>query len=207
MLATFFTIWVLHLAAAVTPGPNILLVSHLAASTSRRTALYAASGIAFASVIWASGAALGVSALFAAFPRFRLALQLIGAGYLLYLAIRMWRSPQQQSSVVRTFNASRAFRVGTLTTLSNPKAALFYGGIFSTALPAHPTPGVVVAVVAMILVNALCWYCLLAYLFSHASVQASYDRKRRLFARASSAILGGLGAWLLAMSLREVVRD
>jgi len=92
MLSTFVTIWLLHVAALLTPGANVLLVSQLAASGHRRSASYAALGVAIGAAIWSSSAVLGVSALFAAFPAARLFLQVAGATYLLYVASRLWRS-------------------------------------------------------------------------------------------------------------------
>src|SRR5436190_3725223 len=124
MLSTFVTIWLLHVAALLTPGANVLLVSHLAASGSRRSAYYAALGVAIGAAIWSSAAVLGVSAVFAAFPAARLSLQVAGAVYLLYVASRLWRSRAPAASPSSSLQATRAVRAGLLTNLSNPKSAL-----------------------------------------------------------------------------------
>jgi threonine efflux protein len=41
MLSTLVTIWLLHVAALLSPGANVLLVSQLAASDHARSARYA----------------------------------------------------------------------------------------------------------------------------------------------------------------------
>ena len=69
MVSTFVTIWLLHVAAMLTPGANVLLVTQLAASGQRRSASYAALGVASGAAIWSTAAVLGVTALFAGFPR------------------------------------------------------------------------------------------------------------------------------------------
>jgi threonine efflux protein len=92
MLSTFITIWTLHVAAMVSPGPNVLLVSQLAASDRARSAAFAALGITCGAALWATCAVLGVNVVFVAFPGLRLALQIAGGVYLLYVAIRLWRS-------------------------------------------------------------------------------------------------------------------
>src|SRR6185295_16304890 len=92
MLSTLVTIWVLHVAAMVSPGPNVLLVSQLAASDRARSAVFAALGVTFGAALWATCAVLGVHVVFVAFPELSLALQVAGGVYLLYVAIRLWRS-------------------------------------------------------------------------------------------------------------------
>jgi len=206
MLSTFITIWILHAAALLTPGANVLLVSHLAASGDRRAASYAAVGVAIGAFIWSSAAVLGVSALFAAFPAARLFLQVTGAVYLLYVASRLWRSRAAAAGGARPLAATRALRAGLLTNLSNPKSALFFGSVFSAALPAQPGAGVLAAAVALVVVNALCWHLLLAVLFSSKAVQAGYAAQRGVFARVAGAVVGALGLSLLVASLREARR-
>ncbi len=206
MLAVLVTIWLLHVAALVVPGANVLLVSHLAASGNRRSASFAALGVAIGALLWSGAAVLGVSALFAVFPAARLFLQVAGAVYLLYVASRLWRSRAPQDGTSQPLTASRALRAGFLTNMSNPKSALFFGSVFSAALPAEHGTALLAAAVAVVVVNALCWHLLLAFVFSRKRVQAGYAAKRELFARLSGALLGALGLTLLVTSLREARR-
>ena len=59
MISTLIMVWVLHIAALVTPGANVLLVTHLAANGDRRAAMWAAAGITLGAVIWSTAAVLG----------------------------------------------------------------------------------------------------------------------------------------------------
>ena len=206
MLSTFVTIWLLHVAALLTPGANVLLVSQLAASGHRRSASYAALGVAIGAAIWSSSAVLGVSALFAAFPAARLFLQVAGATYLLYVASRLWRSRGSTAGDPRSLSAVPALRLGLLTNLSNPKSALFFGSVFSAALPAQPSGAVLGTVVALVVFNSLCWHLLLAFVFSRGVVQAGYAAQRDRFARAAGAVVGAVALSLLVTSLREARR-
>jgi threonine/homoserine/homoserine lactone efflux protein len=206
MLSTFATIWFLHVAALLTPGANVLLVSQLAASGARRSAVYAAWGITVGAAIWSSAAVLGVSALFAAFPAARLVLQVAGAMYLLYVATRLWRSRSARPANADGPTIARAFRAGLLTNLSNPKSALFFGSVFSAALPANPGAGLLAAAVLLVVLNALAWHLLLAFIFSRKAVQAGYAAQRGVFTRVAGAVVGALGLSLLFASLREARR-
>jgi len=203
MLTTFVTIWLLHMAALMTPGANVVLVSHLAAGGDRTSAMYAAVGVTMGAAVWSSAAVLGVGALFAGVPSTRLFLQVAGALYLLYVAYRLWSSHAPMTSKPGSLPAAQALRLGLFTNLSNPKVALFFGSVFSTALPADPSAAVLSSAVVLVVANALCWHVLLAYLFSRAAVQNGYAAHRRLFSRVAGAVVGALGLSMLVAALRE----
>ena len=207
MLSTLLTIWLLHMAALITPGANVLLISQLAASGQARGATLAAWGVATGAALWSSAAVLGVHALFAAFPAFRLGLQVAGALYLLYIASRLWRSTASATAGDAPWMGGwRAYRLGLLTNLSNPKSALFFGSVFSTALPAEPGPLLLTAAVLLIVCNATAWHLGLAYVFSRRRVQAGYAAQRGWLGRVACAALGALGVGLLVASVREARR-
>ena len=69
MAATLTTLALLYLAALIIPGPNLLLLTHTAASASRRTALGVALGISTGTVLWVAVAVFGVQQIFDAAPR------------------------------------------------------------------------------------------------------------------------------------------
>lgn len=207
MLSTFITIWLLHVAALITPGANVLLVSQLAASGQQRSAMRAALGVAAGAAVWSSAAVLGVHALFAAVPAVRLVLQVAGALYLLYVASKLWRAQAASAeSSAPDLPAWRAFRLGLLTNLSNPKSALFFGSVFSAALPPEPSAAMLAGAVVLIVGNALVWHLGLAYVFSHRRVQAGYAAQRGIVGRLAGAALGALGLSLLVASVREARR-
>lgn len=204
MIATLAIIWTLHVAAMLTPGANVLLITQLSASGNARGAACAALGITAGAAIWSSSAVLGVHTLFTAFPSVRILIQVAGALYLFYLALRLWRSQSSVPGPTALFSSTRAFRMGLFTNLSNPKSALFFGSVFSAALPVSPAAPVLFGVIALIVLNALWWHLLLAYVFSRAPVQSGYAAQSGLLSRLAGALLGALGVGLLIASLREV---
>jgi threonine/homoserine/homoserine lactone efflux protein len=204
MLTTLITIWILHVAAMATPGANVLLVSQLAASDRAQSAVFAALGVTLGAFIWAASAVLGVHAVFQAFPGLRLALQIAGGIYLLLVASRLWRAGAAALTEGRASVSRRAaFRLGFLTNITNPKSALFFGSVFAASFPAAPSPLLQITAVAMIVLNALCWHTLLAYLFSRARVRSAYTRVRGLANRVAGVVVGVLGLGLLLATLRD----
>jgi len=204
MASALLTILVLHVAALVIPGQNVLVISQLAASDGRRTASYAALGITLGAAIWSTTAILGVVTLFNSATTTRTLLQIIGSLYLLYVAFRIWRTTSSYSAGVTRLSDRSAFRTGLLTNLTNPKSPLFFVSIFSAALPSMPSPLMVVLAVLLAVFNALWWHLLVAFVFSHGLVQRAYERHRKALSRISSATIGVLGVSLLVSALREV---
>ena len=202
---TLASIWLLQMAVMLVPGPNVLLVTQLAASDHARSAAFAALGLTVGAGIWATSAMLGINILFHAAPALRLALQIAGGLYLLYVAGRLWRSGSAATSGAQAAPASAlaAFRLGFLTNITNPKSALFFRSVFASAFPPQPDTMLQVSAAVMIVVNVLCWHLLLAFLFSRGRVRAACARSRNAANRMASAAVGTLGLGLLVASMRE----
>ncbi len=204
MVTVLLTVWLMHMAVMVSPGVNTLLVSQLAASGRAGSVRFAVLGICTGTTFWAGAALFGVQALFAAMPGVRLALQVAGGVYLLYLASRLWRAPATAwHTAPHSLRPWAAYRLGLLTNLTNPKAVLFFSSVFATAFP--PDPGwALQAMAAMVAVlNAFFWHLFLGKLFADARIQGAYGRARGLANRVSALALGGFGAAMLVATLRE----
>lgn len=141
-----FELWAVYLAAAVglslTPGPNGLLsLTHGARYGLGPTVFTVVGGvIGFMLLIAASLAGLG--ALLAASETAFTVAKWIGAAYLVYLGVRLWRAPAsavciaQDDADRREASPSRLFAQGFLVAASNPKAMIF----FAAFLPQFMTP-------------------------------------------------------------------
>lgn len=90
MISTLARIWILHVAAMMSPGANVLLVSQLAASDDSANAMRAALGITVGAAIWSASAVLGGDAV-QRLPSLRLGPRW-WAVYLLWVASRLWRA-------------------------------------------------------------------------------------------------------------------
>ena len=176
----------------------------LAASGRRPNALSAALGVAVGSALWASLAVFGVSIIFTAFPVLRIALQVVGGFYLLYLASRLWASGNLHTAVgAKSVSNWSAFRLGLLTNFTNPKAALFFGSIFSACFPSSPNSLLLVGAVTIVFLNAWGWYSGVAHLFSWRTIRNAYLRNIAVAGKFAGIVLGTLGLRILLVSLRE----
>lgn len=113
------------LALNFTPGADMMFAVASGASGGAKAAVAASLGINLGVVAHIILAAGGVAALIAAEPLAYDAIRYVGAAYLIWLAVQMWRA----SSVVATQTAKtpllRVASRGFLTNILNPKTALF----------------------------------------------------------------------------------
>ena len=201
MLPVLISIALLHWVILVTPGANVLVVTSLAASQSRRVAFFAGLGVTAVAGVWS---ALGVGAVFAAHPALRLSIQVAGGLYLIYVALRLWRSGTSSAAhEAAELSALAAYRVGFLTNIMNPKSALFFACVFATLMPEQPSPLLLSLAVVVVLANAFAWHTLLAVAFSHSRIQTAYARSHALVARVAGALVGVFGIRLLYSALQE----
>ena len=130
------------LLLAVTPGPDMAVVTKNALAHGRRGVLLTTSGIALALVAWVTATAVGLSALLRTSGDVLFALKLVGAFYLAYLGIRtLLESRQRPADLLAgappAAPAHAVFRQGFLSAISNPKLGVF----FVTFLPQFVLPG------------------------------------------------------------------
>lgn len=125
---------------AITPGPDMTLFVSRALQQGRAAGLMSMAGALFGSVVHTMLVAFGLSALIAASATAFFVVKLVGALYLLWLAIQTIRhgsalTVSREKRERRTL--SRVFFAGLLVNLLNPKIALF----FLTFLPQFVTAG------------------------------------------------------------------
>jgi threonine/homoserine/homoserine lactone efflux protein len=130
------------LLLAVTPGPDMAVVTKNALAHGRRGVLLTTTGIALALAIWVSATAVGLSALLRASGELLFVLKLVGAAYLAYLGVRtLLESRRRPADLLAEAPppapAHAIFRQGFLSAISNPKLGVF----FVTFLPQFVAPG------------------------------------------------------------------
>ena len=137
-----FETWVAFAAASsvllVIPGPTVLLVVSYALGQGWRTALPMAIGVALGDFTAMTLSMLGLGALLATSATLFTALKWVGAAYLVYLGIKLWRAGGTLDAAPRTDAVSAAKMLGHawLVTALNPKSITF----FVAFLPAFLDP-------------------------------------------------------------------
>ena len=105
------------LVAIASPGPALLMALRTTLSGGRRAGIAVGAGLGLMAATWTLIALLGLGVVFELFPAVYVAARIAGAGYLLYLAYRIWRDASAPVEA-RGTPARHAFRQGSSSTCS-----------------------------------------------------------------------------------------
>lgn len=187
---------------AVTPGPDMAVVTKNALAHGRRGVFLTTAGIALALVVWVLATALGLSAILRASANLLFALKLIGAAYLTYLGVRTLIESRHRPADLLAATpppaaAHAVFRQGFLSAITNPKLGVF----FVTFLPQFVVPGqsvlprllqlgIVFAVIGFL------WMNVYGLSVTRLRAMITASRVRQWMQRVTGVVLLGFGARL-----------
>jgi RhtB (resistance to homoserine/threonine) family protein len=198
-LAIIIGATLIWLAAVVSPGPNFLVVSRLALSRSRGSAIGAAFGIAIGSLIYAALTMFGLSVLILRFAWLGDTIRIVGGTYLVWLGIQAWRArpedlhPAAAGAAQDVRSLLRGLRVGFLTEITNPKTIAFFLGLFAAAVPAATPFWAKLAVLSAGVMIEAAWYTAVAFALSSGPMRAAYRKARRTVDRVLGTLLIAVG--------------
>ncbi len=181
--------------ATISPGPAILLVTSVSLQYGPSRSLMTIAGNVSGLFLMSSASVLGLSSLLLYSNTAFAVIKFIGAAYLIYLGIRLWRNGLGFSGITATATPPRRrslFSQGLFVALSNPKAIAFTTALFPQFISVSDplTTQFTILVVTFMAFSAACLfaYALLAHKVRHRSTRLTSDRLAgRLF---GSAFIG-----------------
>lgn len=186
----------------VTPGPDTAYIVGRGLQFGWRGGAAAALGVGTGCLVHVAAAAAGLSALLMASTLAFSVLKWVGAGYLIWLGLRMLLSKPRDftatAGVAPTLSLGSVFRQGMLTNVLNPKVALFFLAFLPQFVAADASnKALAFLVLGLIFVVNGTLYCLALAAFAARAA----DRLRR-----SGSVLQwinrGLGALFVALGIR-----
>ena len=201
-LAAFLAVALLHLMAAISPGPAVLMSARTGVTEGLRTGFFLSVGIGIGGVIWAMAALFGLNIVFQAAPALLWALKIIGGGYLIYMAYGMWKTADQPLDMGEKGrlprSAAQAFRLGLITQLANPKPAVLFSAIFVGTVPPQTPVWVYAALLLVVFLNETIWNTAVARIFSFDRSKAAYISLKSIIDRSFGGLLALLGVKIAA---------
>ncbi|KNH06045.1 Homoserine/homoserine lactone efflux protein [Candidatus Burkholderia brachyanthoides] len=151
------------------PGPTVLLVVSYALGHGRKYAFATTLGVALGDLTAMTASMLGLGVLLAASAELFMVVKLVGAAYLFYLGIKLWRAPVIDTDVVRPSGDLRTGRIMAHTyavTTLNQKSIIFFVAFLPQFVDPHTASVSQIAIfeatfVGLAVANALA-YALLA---------------------------------------------
>ena len=185
---------------AYIPGPAMLYAAAQTVARGRWSGLMAALGIHLGGYVHVLAAATGLSVLFHAVPPLYMAAKLVGALYLIWLGVSLFRAKIQGNAtlpVIERKSARRAFFESITVEVLNPKTAIFFMAFLPQFIDASATFPVWLQFVALgTIVNLMFSSADIVCVFLAGAMIARLRRSgraQRLMQRAGGAVLVGLG--------------
>ena len=196
----FLTVFLLHLFAVMSPGPDYVLVTRQSIRYGRRVALWSSGGIGFGILFHSLLAVTGILFFIASNNFYLIFLKLICSAYLLYLGI---------SSIINTSNFDQnrvkddkwsnanGFVAGLLTNLTNVKALLFFITLFGVVLDSQSQGNLILYGIYMAFTTFV-WFSLVSYIFTSDIFKSQFLKFFKFFEKF-------LGVVLVIIALQLVV--
>jgi len=135
-LSTWFLFAAAAIAAILSPGPAVCLAVTNSVAFGWRRVAFSSLGNVTGLLVISSVTMLGLGALLKASASIFTGFKLVGAGYLIFLGLKQWRTQGSVFTQAATGEVpgedrpARLFRQGLLIALTNPKAILFFSALF-----------------------------------------------------------------------------
>ena len=194
------------LIAAISPGPATLALAGTSMASGRRAGLALASGITSGSLIWSVSAAAGLGAVMLANAWVFEIVRYFGVTYLLFLAYKSARSALSEKDIAlrsMSGNAAKLYSKGLLLHVTNPKAVLFFGALYSIGVPPGAAIGDLIIVILAVGLQSAIVFHLYAVIFSSKVMANSYLRARRWCEAAFAIGFGVAGFKILTAKLTQ----
>lgn len=175
-MTAFLTIALLHFLAVVTPGPDFTMVTKNAIVYSRRSGIYTALGIALGICVHITYCILGLAIVIAhSLILFNL-IKYIGATYLIYMGIlalftAKTGTKHYQQNINNDLSPRQSLSQGILCNVFNPKATLFFLGLFTLVVKPQTPVLIQMAYGLEMFLMTFLWFSLLAIFMTRDTIK------------------------------------
>tara|TARA_R110001583_G_scaffold45917_1_gene144296 strand:+ start:1622 stop:2230 length:609 start_codon:yes stop_codon:yes gene_type:complete len=200
-LTLWFSLAIICLLGAMSPGPSLMVVLRHSLSNGRRHGIFAALahgvGVAGWAMLTISGLALLVTEQPVLFRFFTYA----GASYLAWMGVKALTSKGQALLEIDKTQAplTEAVRDGAMIALLNPKLAVFFFALFSQFVSAEmASTDQWITVLTVASIDSL-WYIVVAVIVSNSRVLERLQKQSVVIDRISGLVLFGLALRVISL--------
>ena len=137
MIETLLSFSLATVALALSPGPDNIYVLTQSLAHGSKSGIATTAGLISGCIVHTALLAFGISALITASEGLFIAIKIIGAAYLLYLAFKVFRADaaiQISEGNTQKKSSWNYFKTGVIMNLLNPKVMLFFIAFFPAFL-------------------------------------------------------------------------
>ncbi|WP_350635101.1 LysE family translocator [Pseudoalteromonas sp. GW168-MNA-CIBAN-0100] len=201
-LAAWFSLVVVCIMGAMSPGPSLAVVLKHTMSGGMKNGMLAALSHGVGVGLYAAASLLGLGTLMAQFPTVYQVLVYLGAGYLAYLGLKiLLAKPNNDELQVQKseISAVKALQDGFAIAFLNPKLAIFFLALFSQFIdPQNLTLSIGIIMCLTVFVIDTGWYLLVAVL-------TEVSKNRFGFTKQNPWLDKILGVVFIALAIKVVI--
>lgn len=180
-LSVILTVALVHLLAVISPGPDFIMITRNSLIYSRKTGIYSAIGLGFGILVHVTYSLIGIGLLIAKSIFLFNFIKFIGAAYLIYIGYKSLTSKSSRSGIEnqnyrKDISKFRAFKIGFVTNVTNPKATLFFLSLFTLVINPNTPLAVKLFMGAEMSIVTTVWFSLVAYLVSHNLIKSKIGK-------------------------------
>ena len=184
-LISWLTLIGVCVMGAMSPGPSLAVILQNRVQRNLSDALIASWAHAAGIFLWALAASSILGSLFQRIPIVKDYLTVVGAAFLIYLAIKSWGGHSTDDSA-QNIHLPAAWLTGLSISLLNPKIFVFFTALFSQLIPegASATTLLGMATVAGLVDGT--WYSFVSLLVGHIGLEKGLNRHKVILNRVSA---------------------
>lgn len=201
ILLSFGGLGIVALLAAISPGPDFLIVSKNALSHSRTSGVWTALGVGSALLVHTAYTIIGIGLIISQSILLFSVIKILGAVYLIWLgAGLLWKRGSHdiqlsEGRLVTEKSNAVSFREGFLTNVLNPKATVFFVSIFTQFVsPTLPVSVQAVYGIEVAVIVAM-WFVVLSAMLTLSPV-------RNRISKVQDKIMQIMGVALIALGIK-----
>ncbi|HAS6233160.1 LysE family translocator [Vibrio vulnificus] len=187
---------------SITPGMCMTLALTLGMSIGYKRTLWMMLGELVGVAVVSIAAVVGIAAVMLNYPMLFISFKILGATYLVYLGIQMWRSRGKLSLSAETGPVSRAnnwqlIMQGFITAIANPKGWAFMISLLPPFIDkSAPLPPQLLLLVGIILISE--FVCMTLYATGGKGLKRLLGQSQnvRRLNRIAGSLMIGVGIWL-----------
>lgn len=197
-MSTLFAVTLIIILAAISPGPDFVMVTKNTLLYSCRAGILTALGVSSSLLIHSTYCLLGLAIVISQSLLLFSIIKYIGAAYLIYIGIKSLLAKKTVTIIYDYKNHKHmsnveAFRQGLLCNGLNPKAILFILAFFTVIIKSSTSIAAQIGFSIEIAVIHLVWFSLLAMMLSHPAVKKGLGKVQYYFEKLMGAVLIGFG--------------
>ncbi len=187
-----FTVISLTIVVAIIPGPDFAVVLRNALVGGRLAGVMTAFGIGLALAVHITYALAGIGLLVSQSILLFNILKLIGAAYLVFLGITMYRTASREMPAdVKSAGMlpMKALRWGFLTNVTNPKATMFAMSVFLQVTSPETPLWTQIGYGVIMATGVFAWFVLVTFFFTLDPIRQAFARLKLWMERTFGVLL------------------